>query len=235
MANNIPNLPNRPSPSQEKPQGKGNFWLIVIIILVVGAILWPILRRDTPSDAEDPLLDSEFGTTTTVNLDDVSADQTDKAILTTTNVDVVKQTASVGNISAGAVSTDPMMFRVYFSNRKFDPQGLKCDVVYPVLRTGAQTPAVGRAALTELLKGPTPAEAANDIFTSLNPGTKLQSLTIDNGIARVDFSSELGKDVGGSCMTSAIRAQITATLKQFPTVKSVIISINGAVNDILQP
>jgi len=41
--------------------------------------------------------------------------------------------------------------------------------------------------------------------------------------------------VGGSCRVSAIRAQIIETLKQFSTVKNVVISINGRTEDILQP
>jgi len=34
---------------------------------------------------------------------------------------------------------------------------------------------------------------------------------------------------------TAIRAQITETLKQFPTVENVVISIDGRTEDILQP
>jgi len=41
--------------------------------------------------------------------------------------------------------------------------------------------------------------------------------------------------VGGSCRVAAISAQIMETLKQFPTVKDVIISINSRTEDILQP
>lgn len=76
-------------------------------------------------------------------------------------------------------------------------------------------------------------------FTSINSGVKIQKLVIDpptgGGVAKVDFDEQLEFQVGGSCRVSAIRAQITQTLKQFPTVKSVIISINGRTEDILQP
>jgi spore germination protein GerM len=41
--------------------------------------------------------------------------------------------------------------------------------------------------------------------------------------------------VGGSCRVAAIRAQITDTLKQFPPVDEVIISIDDRTEDILQP
>jgi spore germination protein GerM len=80
------------------------------------------------------------------------------------------------------------------------------------------------------------AEQAEGFFTSINQGVKLQSLNIrEDGTAFVDFDEQLQAGVGGSCKVSAIRAQITETLKQFPTVKNVIISINGRTEDILQP
>jgi len=41
--------------------------------------------------------------------------------------------------------------------------------------------------------------------------------------------------MGGSCRVSAIRSQITQNLLQFPTIKNVIISVNGRTEDILQP
>jgi spore germination protein GerM len=64
---------------------------------------------------------------------------------------------------------------------------------------------------------------------------RIQSLTIENGVAKVDFDEQLEFQVGGSCRVVAIRVQIIETLKQFPTVNSVIISINGRTEYILQP
>jgi spore germination protein GerM len=127
-----------------------------------------------------------------------------------------------------------MAVKVFFNNEKSDPE-FSCNKVFPVEREIPKTQAVGRTALEELLKGPTDAEKDSKYFTSINPGVKIQSLTIENGIAKVDFDGQLEFQVGGSCRVSAIRAQITETLKQFPTVNSVIISINGRTEDILQP
>ena len=98
-----------------------------------------------------------------------------------------------------------------------------------------ETQAVARAALEELFKGPTDAEKSNGYFTSINPGVMIQKVSIENGVASVDLSEELERDVGGSCRVAAIRAQITATVKQFPTVTDVVISISGRTEDILQP
>jgi spore germination protein GerM len=125
--------------------------------------------------------------------------------------------------------------KVFFNNTKFDPGLMDCSNVYPVDRKIDSTLAVGRAALDELLRGLVPGESEKGYMTNLNTGITIQKLTIENGVAKVDFSEQLQAGVGGSCKTLAIRSQITQTLKQFPTVKEVVISINGNVEDILQP
>jgi len=129
---------------------------------------------------------------------------------------------------------EKITLKIFFNNSKLDPE-FSCNKVFPIEREVPKTQAVGRAALEELLKGPTEAEKNQGFFTSINPGVKIQSLTIEDEVAKVDFDEQLEFQVGGSCRVSAIRAQITETLKQFPTVKEVIISINGRIEDILQP
>ena len=124
--------------------------------------------------------------------------------------------------------------KVFFNNNNLDKE-ITCNKVFPVERQVAKTAAVARQALEELLKGPTAEEKNQGYFTNINPGVKIQKLTIADGIAKVDFDETLEKAVGGSCRVSAIRAEITETLKQFFTIKDVIISINGRTEDILQP
>lgn len=133
---------------------------------------------------------------------------------------------------------ETMKVRAYFNNNNLDPQ-ISCNKVFPVERQVLKTSAVARAALEELLKGPTDKEKSDGFFTSINPSVKIQSLTLDppagGGTAHVDFDGQLEYQIGGSCRVSAIRAQITQTLKQFSSVKNVVISINGRTEDILQP
>jgi len=138
---------------------------------------------------------------------------------------------------------DVSIVKVFFNNEKMDPE-FSCNKVFPVERVISKTPAVARAALELLLEDPTLEEQGEtffsavegrSFFTSINKEVKIQQLTIEDGIARVDFDSQLEFQVGGSCRVSAIRAQITETLKQFTTVKEVIISIDGRTEDILQP
>ncbi|MFA7654056.1 MAG: GerMN domain-containing protein [Candidatus Magasanikbacteria bacterium] len=131
-------------------------------------------------------------------------------------------------------SVELIKLKVFFINSQLDP-GVSCVKVFSVERFVTSTPAVGLAALQQLLVGPTKSEKAGGFGTTINPGVTVQKLTIENGIARVDFNDELDRQAGGSCRVSAIRAQIEATLKQFSTVKEVIISINGQSEDILQP
>jgi spore germination protein GerM len=131
-------------------------------------------------------------------------------------------------------STTTTSFNIYFPNEKFDPL-VTCEKVFPVKRTVAKTVAVGVAALNELLKGPTAIEKSSGYSTTLPSGAHLKLLTINNGTANADFDQALQQSIGGSCRVGLIRRQITETLLQFPSVKAVVISIDGRTEDILQP
>ena len=131
-------------------------------------------------------------------------------------------------------AAETIKVKVYFNNNKLDPE-FSCNKVFPVEREIVKTEAVARASLEELLKGPTNEDRTLGYFTSINQGVKIQSLTIKDATALVDFDGQLEYQVGGSCRVAAIRLQITQTLKQFPTVKNVMISIDGRTEDILQP
>ena len=129
-------------------------------------------------------------------------------------------------------SSEKTTVKIYFNNASDIDS---CDKVFSVERTMPKTTLVARAALTQLLVGPTNMEKNAGLFTNINSGVTIQSLTIENGVAKVDFNQQLQEGVAGSCKVIAIRAQITETLKQFPSVKSVVISIDGKTEDILQP
>lgn len=124
--------------------------------------------------------------------------------------------------------------KVFFNNSKMDPE-FSCNKVFSVERFIAKTQAPARKAIELLLQGPSASEKEKEFFTSINEGVKINSLKIENGIAKIDFDEQLEFQAGGSCRVSAIRAQIIETLKQFSTVNDVVISINGRVEDILQP
>lgn len=129
-------------------------------------------------------------------------------------------------------NSNTMNLKVYFADKKSSDN---CTKVTALQRITDRTQAPARATLYSLLQGPTKSERDRGFFTSINSGVKIQWLVIENGIARVDFDKTLEEEVGGSCKVSNIRAQITQTLLQFPTVKTVVISIDGRTEDILQP
>jgi hypothetical protein len=128
--------------------------------------------------------------------------------------------------------------KVFFNNNNLDPE-ISCNKVFSVDRNIVIEPNIRidiyRTAIEELLKGPTTEDKNAGYYSNINSGVKIQSLTIENGVAKVDFDETLEKGVAGSCLISAIRAEITETLKQFSTIKDVIISVNGRTDDILQP
>lgn len=113
-----------------------------------------------------------------------------------------------------------------------------------------KTPRIGTAALEELLWGPppisqigygtaipTPEQVLS--YPGREPGwglrVTLRGLTIENGVATADFSKELRAYGGGSVRVQAIRAQITRTLMQFPSVQEVRIAIEGQTEGVLEP
>lgn len=141
------------------------------------------------------------------------------------------------------VSLEYSNIKVFFSSTKEDPDTLYCDTTYPTFRAISKpinNPAsrlgeLAYAAIKELLKGPTEAEKAKGFVTLINPGTKIQKISIVEGIATADFNDKLNEGVAGSCKVQAIRSQIVETLKQFPEIKEVVISANGEIENILQP
>ena len=128
-----------------------------------------------------------------------------------------------------------LTFNVFFGNKNNEKEGEECKAMSPIEREVPYTIAAGKEAIDKLLEGPTDEEKEAGYYTNINEGVILQSLIIENGTAKADFSSKLEEGVGGSCKVTFIRSQITETLKQFDTIKEVIISINGRTEDVLQP
>jgi len=110
-----------------------------------------------------------------------------------------------------------------------------CAKTVAVERVVPRTERVAQAAIEALLRGATEADLLEGHPTSLPPGVELNSLSIEDGLATADFSAQLEYRVGGSCRVTSIRAQIADTLMQFGSVTNVVISIDGRVDDILQP
>lgn len=133
------------------------------------------------------------------------------------------------------MSEDMVEVEVFFTNFELDPWQT-CQNVFAVKRSVSSDTNVYRAAIEALLEGPTDKEAENGYESSLPDGARLKSVASDSeGKVTADFDDYLGRGVAGSCRVGAIRSQIESTLKQFPEVREVVISINGETEEILQP
>lgn len=123
--------------------------------------------------------------------------------------------------------------KVYFVDLK-KAETSSCEADVPLTRTVLNAETLGPGAIEALLKGLIDKEGAM-YSTSINQDTLLQKFEIKNGVAYVDFSSALNKGVGGSCTVVAIRSQIENTLIALPDIDSVVISVNGETEGILEP
>jgi len=124
--------------------------------------------------------------------------------------------------------------KVFYLNNNLDPE-VSCNKVFPVERIVSGDASLIESALKALIGEISPSDVEKGYDTALNLGIIVKKWSLEDGAARVDFNEALEQGVGGSCKVSAIRAQITETLKQFSSVKEVVISIDGRTEDILQP
>jgi spore germination protein GerM len=122
---------------------------------------------------------------------------------------------------------------VYFGNN-VKGSDKDCTKVFPVTRTILNAETFGPGALEQLLKGVSAAEKALGYSTALNDGILLQKFEIKNKVAYVDFNQRFS-ETAGSCMISAIKSQIENTLNNLPDIDSVVISVNGKTEGILEP
>lgn len=98
--------------------------------------------------------------------------------------------------------------------------------IAPVRRSVPATAAVARAALTELLAGPTADEAAAGLVSAIPTGTRLNDVVVADGVATVDLSGSFD-DGGGSASMLGRVAQVVATLTRFPTIRRVAFWLDG--------
>jgi len=93
------------------------------------------------------------------------------------------------------------------------------------LRTVPGSKTVATAAMNALLAGPTATESGLRGITSAVPArSQLLGMTIKDGVATVDLSSEF-ESGGGSASVLTRLGQVVYTLTQFPSVKSVLFLI----------
>lgn len=123
-----------------------------------------------------------------------------------------------------------MTIKVYFSNNKngFDD----CTKVQPVMRSIPRTSAVAKAALEQLLAGPTEQERAQGYFSWFSQDTKsaLLGVKVKNKTAYVNLKDirQTITNASSSCGSTILMAQLETTLKQFPSIKRAFFAIEGS-------
>ena len=93
-------------------------------------------------------------------------------------------------------------------------------------RTEPFTPAVGTRALEALLDGPTSGERAADLGTTINAGTRLNGLTIDDGVATVDLDATFVAEETPAIAVGSL-SQVVFTLTQFDRIEGVVFEVDG--------
>ncbi|MFW0862586.1 MAG: GerMN domain-containing protein [Candidatus Komeilibacteria bacterium] len=177
-------------------------------------------------NSEQPVMDKETVETEDEVTEEVPAEETEQVeeeVIEQTEEEIVEDTPIDEN--------EEFIIKIFYQKDSGD----NCSAVEGVVKdidTRYNTDEVN--ALVTLTQGLTSEEIALGYTTSIPFGTRLRNLTIQSGVATVDFNSVLNEG-GGSCMMAARRAQIVETLMQFPDIEQVIISVDGNVEEALQP
>jgi hypothetical protein len=81
-------------------------------------------------------------------------------------------------------------------------------------------------AMNALMKGPTPAERRRQIRTYIIRGTKIRSISVDRGIATIDFSTRLVRGEAADVLLARL-AQVVGTATRVRGVRSVRVQVLG--------
>jgi sporulation and spore germination protein/immunoglobulin-like protein involved in spore germination len=135
----------------------------------------------------------------------------------TTSVD------SEGGSSTSSGTAAHVSYEVWFT---------RGESLFVVRRDEPATLRIGSAAMESLLAGPTQQEQAAAVGSQIPAATQFLGLTVDDGIATVDLTSEFESGGGSASMNMRI-AQVVYTLTQFSTVKGVLFELDGQRVDVL--
>ena len=96
----------------------------------------------------------------------------------------------------------------------------------PTLRVVPKSTGVARAAMNALLDPEAVLARYDQLSSAIPSGTTVLGLAVKNGVATIDLSSEF--ESGGGTASARYRlGQVVYTLTQFPTVRSVLLQVEG--------
>jgi hypothetical protein len=136
----------------------------------------------------------------------------------------LRRAPTVSSIPITLAAPAAATVRLYFGNRLADPKGLNCGEVYPAERAVRSDLAEPRQALDLLLAGPTAGEQALGFVSSLPAGSRVEEFAVRGDAASVALVAPGA--TAGSCLATAIRAQMIQTLRQFPSIRAVTLVLN---------
>lgn len=85
-----------------------------------------------------------------------------------------------------------------------------------------------RPAIEALIAGPTAAQKNRGYVRVAYGDLRLVSVKLERGVARIDFTREIRSDYNpGDLETLRFQGAVVKTAKQFPSVKKVIVCVNG--------
>ena len=200
------------------------------IALFIGAIL--ILAACGTALAESPdatqapsTTQPETNTPTTIP-DTTVPDVADTTVPPTTTTVPATTTTSAPDTELEGVE----VFVYLVGGPDADPDNYDCSLVSPVVRV-VEAPATLAGAMQALLAGATADElaAGYDSWFSEEVGWELESATISDGVARIDFAedSPFINNASTSCGSFSFLSQLIMTATQFPTVDEAVFSIGG--------
>jgi hypothetical protein len=162
----------------------------------------------------------------TTTIGEPATTTTDRAETTTTTLSPsTTSTAAAPSTSAAArtVTVAP-----YFYLDEVGHKSRGGPFVFPMSREVPHTVAVARAAIEQLLAGPTSGERESvpAISTAIPDGVRLLGLTISEDIAVIDFSKEF-EATDDSAAVATRAAQVVFTLSRFDSVAEVLFRQEG--------
>lgn len=124
-----------------------------------------------------------------------------------------------------------LRLQLWFSNDRLNPDPMDCRAVFAVERQVPVTTGVAAATLRALFAGPTPQEAAAGYRSVFSPASSglLRAVHVRNGTAYVDLHdlSPVMSGATSSCGAAEFQAQVSRSLKRFPTIGRVIYAFEG--------
>ncbi|MGM0651890.1 MAG: GerMN domain-containing protein [Bacillota bacterium] len=191
--------------------------LVAVLVLSMLAGLMVAGCQEAAPEVEEPEIENENG-----EENDNSENENGEENESTENEDDVGENGTE-NDEAAPESGDPIMLDIYFM-----------EATETSFELGKETRELGtfggpqidlEEVMTELLKGP----ETDELSRVIPEETELRDVTLENGVAYVDFSEELLQAEVGSEAEAVLVDSIVKTLTQLEEVESVQILVEGEI------